>query len=87
MYTAEIYKQDRRTRTGERLITKGSHDWQDRDALLEALQEMWSTENGYRVTLQETMVTRTNAVTGEKYQERYDTPRSCSPASELFWSM
>jgi hypothetical protein len=33
------------------------------------------------------MVTRTNLMTGQEYQEDVNTPRSCSPSSELFWSM
>lgn len=33
------------------------------------------------------MVERTNIMTGKKYMEASDTPRCCSPASELYWSM
>jgi len=33
------------------------------------------------------MVTRTNLMTGQEYQEDVNTPRSCSPSSELFWTM
>jgi hypothetical protein len=33
------------------------------------------------------MVTRTNLMTGQEYEEDVNTPRSCSPSSELFWSM
>jgi len=33
------------------------------------------------------MVTRTNLMTGQEYQEDVNTPRSCSPSSETFWSM
>ncbi len=33
------------------------------------------------------MVERVNLMTGAKYMEPEDTPRSCSPASELYWSM
>jgi hypothetical protein len=33
------------------------------------------------------IVTRTNLMTGQEYQEDVNTPRSCSPASETFWSM
>lgn len=33
------------------------------------------------------MVTRTNLMTGQEYQEDVNTPRFCSPASESFWSM
>ena len=33
------------------------------------------------------MVTRTNLMTGTEYQEDVNTPLSCSPASETYWSM
>ena len=33
------------------------------------------------------MVERTNLMSGRTYLEDEDTPRSCSPASELYWSM
>ncbi len=35
----------------------------------------------------DTMVERVNLVSGETYMEDINTPRSCSPASELYWSM
>jgi hypothetical protein len=34
-----------------------------------------------------TMVRKTNFMTGKEYWEDVNTPRSCSPASELYWSM
>lgn len=79
-YTVEIYRADRRTRAGERLIDK-----RDVDGIDAALSV--PCRPGYRVEIRETMVTRRNLVTGLEYQERYDTPRHCSPASELYWSM
>ena len=33
------------------------------------------------------MVTRTNLMTGQEYEEDVNTPNFCSPASESFWSM
>jgi hypothetical protein len=33
------------------------------------------------------MVTRTNIMTGEKFEEDVNTPYFCSPSSESFWSM
>jgi len=33
------------------------------------------------------IVTRTNLMTGQEYQEDVNTPRFCSPSSESFWSM
>jgi len=35
----------------------------------------------------DTMVERTNLMSGEKYMEDINTPRSSSPSSELYWSM
>lgn len=32
------------------------------------------------------LVERTNLMTGKTYMEERDTPRCCSPASELYWS-
>lgn len=85
-YTAEIYKRDRRVRSGERLVLK-----QDFTAPLRVIESLLGEEypsaEGYRVELHETFVTRTNSLTGQPFQERYDTPRACSPASDLYWSM
>lgn len=33
------------------------------------------------------MVTRTNLMTGQTFEEDVNTPNCCSPASETFWSM
>jgi hypothetical protein len=34
----------------------------------------------------QTYVTNKNLMSGEEYQERYDTPSFCSPSSESYWS-
>jgi len=84
MYTLEVYRADRRRKSGERLISKEDIDVPRGDAqgMAEALEM-----KGFRVELRDTWVTRVNSQTGREYQERYDTPRSCSPASDLYWSM
>jgi hypothetical protein len=33
------------------------------------------------------MVERTNMMTGKQYMEDINTPRCCSPSSEVYWSM
>jgi len=33
------------------------------------------------------MVERVNMMTGKKYMEDINTPRCCSPSSEVYWSM
>jgi hypothetical protein len=43
--------------------------------------------DGYRFSIHETYVTRTNLMGGGQFQERYDTPHYCSPSSESYWSM
>jgi hypothetical protein len=86
MYTAEIYKLDGRVRSGERLVLKEDFNT-SRRALKSNLARVYPENKGYRVEIHDTFVTRVNAQSGREYRERYDTPRSCSPASDLYWSM
>lgn len=90
MFTLEIYKDDKRTKTGQRFIGKYDYDRKDRAAMeqeVSALYPLYNKADGYRFNIVETMVTRQNAITGKEYQERYDTPSFCSPSSESYWSM
>ena len=92
-YTVKIYKIDRRLKKGEKLVSIA--DFTDRT--LESLELEYSawlyTTKGaaegnpiYRYEINETYVTRTSAMSGEEFQERYDTPYYCSPSSETYWS-
>jgi hypothetical protein len=87
MYTVEIYRKDSRTKSGERCVLKANYATDDLRTLEHSVRDTWPTSQGYRYVIHETLVTRRNALTGEEYQERYDTPRSCSPSSEAYWSM
>jgi hypothetical protein len=84
-YTIEIYKADRRIKAGRRLVEKSDFC----PVTLDYIQTVVSdkTAQGFVVKLFETFVTRTNLMGGAEYQERYDTPRFCSPSSEAYWSM
>ena len=86
MYTVEVYKADGRMKAGERLVLKEDYNT-SRRGLEGNLARAYPANKGYRVEIRDTFVTRTNSQTGKEYQERYDTPRSCSPASDLYWSM
>jgi hypothetical protein len=86
-YTAELYKRDRRLKQGERLISKQDHQSMDRATLKRLYSESYPITQGYRLEIHETWVTRVNLMGGAEYRERYDTPRSCSPSSEAYWSM
>lgn len=87
MYTVELYKKDARQKSGERLDRKVDHSTADRSAIAEVYAVKYPASKGYRVEIHETMVTRNNMMGGKEYQERYDTPRYCSPSSEAYWSM
>jgi len=89
LYTLEIYKRDRRTKSGERFVGKRDYELEDPESLLREIDQpgsLYSTANGYRFNIVETMVTRTNAMTGKNFQERYDTCFYTSPSSETYWS-
>jgi hypothetical protein len=90
MFTLEIYKMDRRTREGQRLVGKYDYDRKDRAAMereITALHPTYRKIDGYVFNIVETYVTRKNMMGGAEYQERYDTPWHCSPSSETYWSM
>ena len=87
MYTVEIYKKDARTKKGERLVHKADHDTDNLSMLEHTVKHTWRSIQGFRYEIHQTYVTRTNMMGGAEYQERYDTPRYCSPSSEAYWSM
>jgi len=84
-YTLEIYKADKRTKKGVRLVEKRDFAPVTKD-YINSVVNQW-IELGFIVNVFETFVTRTNMMGGKEYQERYDTPRCCSPSSEAYWSM
>ena len=84
-YTLEIYKSDKRTKEGKRLIAKQDFAPVTNDyinAVVEGKRRL-----GFVVEVFETFVTRKNTMSGKEFQERYDTPYFCSPSSESYWSM
>ena len=86
-YTVEIYKTDARTKKGERMVSKTDYETTDKSMLEHTVKHTYRASQGYRYEIHETYVTRTNMMGGKAYQERYDTPRYCSPSSEAYWSM
>ena len=84
-YTLELYKADLRTKEGRRLVAKEDFAPSTR-AYIKAVIES-KTKLGFIVEARETWVTKRNMMSGKTYQERYDTPHSCSPSNETFWSM
>lgn len=87
MYTVEIYKQDKRTRAGERLVHKADHATDNLSMLEHSVKHTWRASQGFRYEIHETYVTKRNLMGGAEFRERYDTPHYCSPSSESYWSM
>lgn len=86
-YTVEVYKMDRRTKAGQRLVIKQDHKDIDLKTLKHLYETTYFKKDGYVHAYHETYVTRRSLMGGKEYQERYDTPYFCSPSSESYWSM
>lgn len=92
-HTIKVYISDKRCKKGERLletletkIAKEHIDQYLEAATLDYKIQGVNTDR-IRYDVQETYVTRRNLMSGNEYQERYDTPLYCSPSSETYWSM
>ena len=83
-YTLEIYKADKRTKEGRRLVEV--QEFTATDAGIKTLADA-IRESGFIVEVFATFVTTRNLMTGKEFQERYDTPYFCSARSESYWSM
>ena len=84
-YTLEIYKADKRTKEGKRLVAKQDFAPCTKDYITVVVES--KRKLGFIVEVFETYVTRKNLMAGKEFQERYDTPYYCSPSSESYWSM
>jgi hypothetical protein len=87
MFTVEIYKKDKRVKSGERLVSKTDYNTDNRSMLEHTVKHSTRPSKGERYEIHETFVTRKNMMGGAEFKERYDTPYYCSPSSESYWSM
>lgn len=89
-YTMRIYKLDKRTKTGERIVS--TTVWTDRD---QAGMEREANElhlhhyprGVFRIEFDPTTMTVKNLMTGKDIEIASDTPWCCNPSSETYWSM
>lgn len=88
-YTLLVFKRDGRAKTGELKI--GQYEYCNQS--LKWMQEEVASlhlrlypQDKYRIELHETFVERKNALTGETFIERFDTPFHCSPRSESYFA-
>lgn len=90
-WIVSVYKADRRTRTGERFVSKYPFNGMDRDTVERELRELavalYPQKSGWRFDVQPAMKTVKNLMTGKLVEIAADTPLSCDPSSETYWSM
>ena len=86
-FTLYAYKTDKRTKSGEKLVsTRVIKDTDEQT--MKAIVVVGLTMNPkFRFEYFPTMVTVKNLMTGKDIQIDRDTPWSCNPASESYWSM
>jgi hypothetical protein len=93
-YTLEVYKSDKRTKSGERLfqVTDMIATGSPRSAVVLHWAEVYSAPT-YRTEVHDTYVTKKNLMNGEEFLERYDTPHYMSLSSleilygqETYWA-
>ena len=92
-YTIELYKADRRikrderygrNRIGLRFVNYIDFAPVTADFINSVMRDY--AKAGYVARVFETYNTKINMMSGQEYQESYDTPNFCSPSSESFWS-
>ena len=84
--TVEVYKKDKRTKKGEKLVSKEDVELNSvltRELLSDQVESYIDTKS--RFEIHTTYVAARNAMNGNKFWERYDTPYYCSPSSETYW--
>jgi hypothetical protein len=89
-YTLYIYKADKRTKTGERLYSTTVWPAKDDNAMRRTVAELFDLyppSGGWRFDWTPSMKTVRNLMTGAAVEIEHDTPRSCDPSSELYWTM
>jgi hypothetical protein len=90
-YTMYIWKLDRRLKTGRRAVQtyvyKDKHDQWMQEEVRDLQAGLYPKSLGFVLEFVPTMRTVRNLMTGEEVQIPHDTPRSCDPSTELYWSM
>jgi hypothetical protein len=89
-YTLYIYRADRRCKTGERLFSTTVYTNRDDNGMRREVAELFDLyppSGGWRFDWTPAYKTVKNLMTGAAVVIPHDTPRSCDPSSELYWTM
>ena len=88
-YTLYIYKNDKRTKSGERLVLTTVVKDLDPHTLAVDLAAVYRhyPKSMYRAEYIPKMITVKSLMTGQEVQIDHATPWCCNPSSETYWSM
>ena len=90
-WIVSVYKRDQRYKAGERFVARYPFKGMARDTVARELsalsQQLYPAAQGWRFDVTPATKTVKNLMTGEDVEIAWDTPRSCDPSSELYWSM
>ena len=86
-FTVYTYKTDKRTKSKEKLVGTRVIKDMDEQTLKAIVVVALEMNPGFRFEYFPTMKTVTNLMSGVDIQIPHDTPWSCNPASETYWSM
>jgi hypothetical protein len=89
-YRVKIYKRDARYKKGERLENTSEYRSQTEASLqenLDYLKNSFPKEQGYRIQHYPSKIVVRNLMSGNLAEIDADTPWSCRPDSETYWSI
>lgn len=89
IYTVKIYRYDRRCKTGERFVGAYDFDRKD-DAAMDrevvALRASGYFDDMFRIEYAPKYIKVKSLMSGQEVEIAADTPWSCRPDSESYWS-
>ena len=86
LYAYTVYKADRRTKTGWRVVEEYTMQFPSEAHAQHHANQVAFT--GFRVEYRKYWVLKRNYMTPRnEYWEEWNTPYCCSPSSELYWTM
>lgn len=90
-WTVYVYKADRRTKSGERIVSTTVWTDRTRETMENEVRglraQLYPTLADFRIEFIPTTKMVKNLISGEMVEIAHDTPRACDPSSELYWSM
>ena len=90
-YRLKVYKADRRTKSGERFVKSYDYKNYSGNAMMDEIKDLkrhlYKESDGWRLEFHPLTRVVKNLMTGQDVEIDWDTPRSCDPSTELYWSM